>query len=114
MRLKMILLFALFLFSVKIYSQDTKSPELYWVVETNIHYRTYSIVRFYNTENIKVHEVKIMGVYLDVRVPKQKRILDQLAKEYLERASSSAEKTQSKHTIHLNAKTLSLVKMRQF
>lgn len=114
MGLKITLVCCLIFCCLKGYSQEKTSTQLYWVVVTNIHYRDHTIVRFYDQEDKLVHEVKIVGVYIDVRVPKQKRILDQLAKEYIERTTSSAEKTQARHTIHLNARTLSLVKMRQF
>jgi hypothetical protein len=113
MGLKITIVCCLLLCCLKGYSQETTSTQLYWVVVTNIHYRDHTIVRFYNQENQLVHEVKIVGVYIDVRVPKQKRILDQLAKEYIDRTASSAEKTQARHTIHLNAKTLSRVMKRQ-
>ena len=75
------------------YAQDTKAPQLYWVVETNIHHRNCTIVRFYNQENKKVHEVTLMGVYIDIRVPKQRRKLDQLLKEHIERVGTSLQKT---------------------
>jgi hypothetical protein len=114
MHLKMILLCPLLLLSAKALSQDTKVPQLYWVVETNIHHQNYTIVRFYNLENVKVHEVKIMGVQIDVRFPKQKRILDQLVNEYMERAIPSG-KTKTEHYIYLSEKiSRSLVTKRQF
>lgn len=106
MRLKMILLFALFLMSARTYSQDTKAPQLYWVVETNSYYRDYTVVRLYNEENIEVYEVKIMGVNIDVRFSKQRKILDQLVKEYLERALSSAERMTTEHVLHIDGKDL--------
>jgi hypothetical protein len=114
MGLRIIMVCGLLLCYVRGYSQDTTSTQLYWVVETNIHYRDNTIVRFYDQENVLVHEVKIIGVHIDARVPKKKRILDQLAKEFIERAISSSEKTQSDHSIHLNAKTLSIVMRQQF
>ena len=114
MGLKISMVCCLLLWFVSGHSQNTRSTQLYWVVETNIHYRDHTIVRFYDQKNVLVHEVKIIGVYIDVRIPKQKKILDQLAKEYIERTISSSEKTHTKHAIYLNAKTLSLVTRRQF
>jgi hypothetical protein len=81
------------------HSQQTTSAELYWVVETNIRYRNYSIVRFYNQNDVQVHEVKINGVYINIRKPKQKRKLDQLVKEYNERMIASSKKNKSKPSI---------------
>ena len=74
------------------YTQEAKTPQLYWVVETNIHHRNCTIVRFYNQENQKVHEVTLMGVHIDIRVPKQRRKLDQLLKEHVERMETSLQK----------------------
>ena len=50
-RLKIIMVCCLLFWYVRGYSQDTRSTRLYWVVETNIHHRDYTIVRFYNQEN---------------------------------------------------------------
>ena len=53
-----------------------QSDSLYWVVETNIHHPNYTIVHFYNYRNVKVHEVRMQGVYIDIRNPKQRKKLD--------------------------------------
>lgn len=95
----MITLAVLLLASVGAHAQQTKSSQLYWVVETNIHYRNYSIVRFYDQHNVQVHEVKIDGVYINIRKPKQKRKLYQLLKEYNERMIASSKKNKSKRSI---------------
>jgi hypothetical protein len=79
----------LLLFALGGYSQDARPSQLYWVVETNSHHRNCTIVRFYNQANQKVHELKLMGVHIDIRAPKHKRRLDQLLKEYLERAAAA-------------------------
>lgn len=73
-------------------SQPLKLPELFWVVETNKHYRSYSIVRFYDHNNVQVHEVKINGVFINIRKQKQRRKLDQLLKLYNERLIISSKK----------------------
>ena len=93
--MKLTLLSILFILVLVIngYAQEAKAPQLYWVVETNIHHRNCTIVRFYNQENQKVHEVTLMGVHIDIRVPKQRRKLDQLLKEHIERVEISLRKT---------------------
>ena len=91
------LLSVLFL-SGEIHAQDSKATHLYWVVETNIHYRDYTIVRFYNSEDVKVHEVKLMGVFIDIRNVKHRRKLDQL-KEHFERAKAFSKRINSTRAI---------------
>lgn len=69
-------------------AQRNYLPELYWVVESNIHYRNYTIVRFYDQENREVHNVKLMGVYVNICRPRQKKMLDQLLNELQEKMAS--------------------------
>jgi len=38
----------------------------YWVVETNLKQRDYSIVRFYNAADELIYEEKLEGVYLNI------------------------------------------------
>ena len=85
---------ALFLsISAAIEAQQVDQTPSYWVVETNIRHPNFTIVRFYDVQDQLVHEVKIMGVYIDVRKPKQKRKLDQLLKTYHERIVASLAKS---------------------
>ena len=72
---------------------------VYWVVETNIHNPTFTIVHFYNYRNVKVHEVRIQGVYLDIRNPKHRKKLDLLTKQYHERTLTSSKRKKVKDTI---------------
>ena len=80
-------------------SQPLKLSDLFWVVETNKHHRSYSIVTFYDHNNVKVHEVKINGVFINIRKQKQRRKLDQLLKVYNERLIISSEKNTWKYAI---------------
>ena len=73
-------------------AQPLNSAPAYWVVETNVFFRDCTIVKFYDQQNQLVHEVKIMGVYIDISKPKQKRKLDELLKNYNERLIISAKK----------------------
>jgi len=71
--------------SPKAYCQKNQVEKLYWVVENNIHYRDCSIVRFYNQNNMEVHKIKLQGVFLDVRIPKHRRKIEQLLRDYVEK-----------------------------
>jgi hypothetical protein len=93
MKLTLFSILLILFLAINGYAQETKVPQLYWVVETNIHHRNCTIVRFYNKENQKVHEVTLMGVHIDIRVPKQRRKLDQLLKEHIERVETSLQRT---------------------
>jgi hypothetical protein len=55
---------------------------LYWVVEANVKCRNYSVIRFYDSNNVLIHEVKQTGTYIDVRKRRQRKKLDHLLKAY--------------------------------
>jgi hypothetical protein len=80
-------------------AQHTKPSFLYWVVETNIYYPRYTIVKFYDQQHVMVHEIKLNGVYIDIRVPKQKRKLDRLLRDYHDRALATSGRNKSKRSI---------------
>ena len=80
-------------------AQSGIADSLYWVVETNIHNPSYTIVRFYNYRNLMVHEVRLQGVYIDIRNPKHRRKLDLQMKQYHERSVLSSKKKKIKNTI---------------
>ena len=90
-------IFLLLTFAVS--AQQANSDTLYWVVETNINNPSYSVVKFYDRRNFLVHEVKLDGVYIDVRIPRHKRKLDQLLKAYTERVVTSSKRNKSKRSI---------------
>jgi hypothetical protein len=87
---------------ILIWSSEVKAQSIdsvYWVVETNIHNPTFTIVHFYNYRNVKVHEVRMQGVYLDIRNPKHRKKLDLLTKQYHERILTSSKRKKVKNTI---------------
>jgi hypothetical protein len=89
---------ALVLFwSTEVQAQSIDS--VYWVVETNIHNPTFTIVHFYNCRNVKVHEVRLQGVYLDIRNPKHRKKLDLLMKQYHEKTLTSSKRKKVRNTI---------------
>ena len=80
----------------EIFAQQVDS--LYWVVETNIRYPNYTIVHFYNYRNVKVHEVRLEGIYIDIRNPRQRKKLDVLMKQFNDRTAAS-KRRRAKNTI---------------
>ena len=57
-------------------AQIVHSSENYWVVETNVHQRNYSIVRFYNAADELIYEERLDGMYLDIKKPKHVKRLN--------------------------------------
>lgn len=79
--------------------QAQSIDSVYWVVETNIHNPTFTIVHFYNYRNVKVHEVRMQGVYIDIRNPKHRKKLDFLMKQYHERTLTTSKRKKVRNTI---------------
>ena len=70
-------------------SYRTGMDSLYWVVETNLRDRSFSIVRIYNTKNTKVYEVRLQGEYIDISNPKHRKKLDLILRQIQERTAST-------------------------
>ena len=102
----MLLMVVSFSTSVESSAQSSSFDSLYWVVETNIHNPSYTIVRFYNYRNLMVHEVRLQGIYLDIRNPRQRKKLDSLMKEYSQRVVTSKD-IGARNTINVSSKLLS-------
>lgn len=77
----------LFLAALTAEAQDTVTASTYWVIETNVNDRSYSILKLYDQNNQLVHEVKIEGVSIDIRQARQRKILNQILKNYNGRAT---------------------------
>jgi hypothetical protein len=86
---RVVVLSLLLLASFGVQAQVKRSPA-YWVVETNINQKNFSVVRLYDNENKLVHEVRMDGVYFDVERPRHRKMLDQLLKGRYERAETTA------------------------
>lgn len=71
-------------------AQDVKVIPAYWVVETNVNQKNFSIVRMYDSQHNLIHEVKLDGVYLNVSRTKHRKMLDQLLKGYYPMMSGKA------------------------
>lgn len=58
-------------------AQEPTATENYWVIETNLKQRNYSIVRFYNTSHQLIYEEQLNGIYLDARKRRTKKLLNE-------------------------------------
>jgi hypothetical protein len=54
----------------------------YWVVETNIHVKNFTVVKFYDAHDTLLDEIKLDGVYIDVSKERHKRKLNDLLYRY--------------------------------
>lgn len=88
---RIIILSTLLIVAVGVHAQ-TKEKPAYWVVETNVNQKNFSIVRLYNNSDKLVHEVKMDGVYFDVTRAKHRKMLDQLLKGSYHRPEITAGK----------------------
>ena len=88
---------AILLITVSAFSQQEKS--LYWVVETSMQNKNYSVVRFYDQNNLLVHEVTMDHVRIDITKPRHQRKLNKLLKNYRDRVISTSKRNKSKRSI---------------
>jgi hypothetical protein len=102
----MLLIVASLSTAVKTSAQAGSVDSLFWVVETNIHNPSYTIFRFYNYQNLMVHEVRLQGVYLNICNPRQRKKLDSLMNEYYQRVVTS-KAVGTRYTINVSSKLLS-------
>jgi predicted secreted protein len=84
-----IILSLMLLITAALQAQIKESPT-YWVVETNVNQKDFSIVRLYDRSNKLVHEVKMDGVYFDVTRAKHRKMLNQLLKGSYQKAEETA------------------------
>jgi hypothetical protein len=67
-------------------AQEPTATESYWVIETNLLQRNYSIVRFYNTAHQLIYEEQLNGIYLDVRKRRTKKLLNETLRRVTDKA----------------------------
>ncbi|HET8861573.1 hypothetical protein [Marivirga sp.] len=61
-----------------------KNSGFYWVIETNMNDKSYTIVRFYNANHDLVNEKVIEGYFMSVRKAKDRRKLNRSLKNFTE------------------------------
>jgi hypothetical protein len=50
----------------------------YWVVETNAKTKNFTVLKFYNQAGQLVYEERLEGVYLDIRLKKNVKMLNRI------------------------------------
>jgi hypothetical protein len=75
--------------TISCYSDEAQP---YWVIETNLHQKSFTIVKFYNDQHSLIYEQKQEGVYFDLSKKKHKRRLDSMLKNYLSSGSPISKK----------------------
>jgi hypothetical protein len=84
----------LLLITFGLHAQTEKISPAYWVVETNLHQKNYSIIKLYDSSNHLIHEVRMDGYYFDVTRAKHRRKLDLLLQGYFSKPELSAKMTE--------------------
>jgi hypothetical protein len=72
----------------------------YWVIETNVHHRNFTIVKFYNAHHQLLYEEKYIGVYFNLSKKNHKRRLDLMLENYLQSGSPIAKKGNRAKTLN--------------
>ena len=70
------------IFLVVFVSTSNAQKATYWVVETNINQKNFTLVKFYDANDVLLDEVKLNGVYLDISRQKHRRKLNELLYKY--------------------------------
>ncbi|MDO1447738.1 hypothetical protein Q0590_15815 [Rhodocytophaga aerolata] len=52
----------------------------YWVVETNVQTKDFTIIKFYDARHHLLYEEKIEGRFVDIHKPKHRKMLDKSLK----------------------------------
>jgi hypothetical protein len=84
-------------------AQAVKVIPAYWVVETNVKHKNFSIVRMYDDQHNLIHEVTMKGVYLNVNKVRHRRMLDELVKGYYPVAQNSSSSIQGPALFTMNS-----------
>lgn len=80
-------------------SQHSALSEEYWVVETHTRDTVYSVVRFFDGNNVLLHEVRVENVAIDIEQKKHRKKLDQLLSEFKMRTANGAKKIRLKSSV---------------
>jgi hypothetical protein len=71
----------------------------YWVIETNVDHRNFTIIKFYNAQHRLLYEEKHLGVYFDLSKEKHKKRLDLMLENFLRSGSTVAKKGNRARTV---------------
>jgi hypothetical protein len=81
---------SILIFVAALFHQSEAQP--YWVVETNLRQRSFTIIRFYNARHELIYEQKEIGQYFNASKKKHQRQLDLMLENYLRYGSPVAKK----------------------
>lgn len=73
-------------------SGHSSQSQPYWVIETNIHQKDFTIVKFYNDQHVLIYEKKQVGIYFDLAKKKHVRRLNLMLQNYLSSGSPMSKK----------------------
>ncbi len=79
--MKAITIIAALILSVEVVSAQNVKP--YWVVETNVTKKDYTILRVYDSQNFLIHEETIAGNAMNVLSKKDRKLINKKVKEVL-------------------------------
>jgi hypothetical protein len=77
-------------------AQPESHVAVYWVVETNVYQKDFTILKFYNGQDQVIHEVTLDRSFLDISKERHKRKVEALFKKYSSGLSSSKKNKQRK------------------
>ena len=75
-----------------IISGNSSQAQPYWVIETNVHQKDFTIIKFYNDQHVIIYEKKQVGVYFDLSKKRYVRRLDLMLQNYLSSGSPISKK----------------------
>lgn len=68
------------------WAQAKQKQEGYWVVETNLRTRDYTLIRFYTDQHQLLYEERLAGYSLDISKAKNKRRLNKTLTQLTEKS----------------------------
>jgi hypothetical protein len=80
-------------------AQQESHVPVYWVVETNVYQKDFTILKFYNGQNQLIHEVTLDRSFLDISKGRHKRKVEALFKKYRATGLTSSKKHKQRKSI---------------
>ncbi|MDJ1504665.1 hypothetical protein [Xanthocytophaga agilis] len=71
----------------------------YWVTESDIHTKQYTIVHFYNDANVQIYEEKLDGVFLNLKRKKTVQQLNAALNKVMQNWISNRELSKEDHWV---------------
>ena len=96
---RIILVLAFLVYSIFVMAQQDIQVPVYWVVETNVYKKNFTIVKLYNIRNQLVHEITLDQLHLDISKRKHKRKVEALFKKYSSTGLTSSKKHKQRKSI---------------